>query len=147
MFRHIIKKEDVSDSNSNQQGLFRNLLNGPVTVGDVLISRCTRSPSVSNGSLHGPLGVTSFTSNSINGSQPCLGANMGMRPTMMNQMGSMANPNQNITLVNALAGKAPGQMCNMRGPTPSSTPTNSISDPSIMTSMGGPVPMNQQGSF
>ena len=68
-----------------------------------------------------------------------------MRPAMMNQMGSMANPNQNMTLVNALAGKTPGQMSNVRGPTPSSTPNNSISDNSIMTSMGGPVPMNQQG--
>ena len=119
MFRHIIKKEDVSDSNSNQQGLLRNLLNGPVTVGDVLISRCT--------------------SNSINGSQPCLGANMGMRPTMMNQMGSMANI--------ALAGKGQGQLASMRGPTSSYTPTNSYGDPSIITSMGVPFLMNQQGSI
>ena len=137
MFKHIIKKEDVSDSNSNQQGLLRNLLNGPVTVGDVLISRCTRYPSLSNGSLDGPLGVTSFTSNSINGSQPCLGANMGMRPTMMNQMGSMANI--------ALGGKGPGQLASMRGPTSSYTPTNSYGDPSIITSMGVPFLMNQQG--
>ena len=126
MFKHIIKKEDVSDSNSNQQGLLRNLLNGPVTVGDVLISRCTRSPSLS-------------TSNSVNGSQPCLGANMGMRPTMMNQMGSMANI--------ALAGKGPGQLASMRGPTSSYTPTNSYGDPSIITSMGVPFLMNQQGSI
>ena len=64
----------------------------------------------------------------------------------MNQMqaGSMAGPNQNTTLVNALAGKVPGQMANVRVPTPSSTPNNSISDGS-MTSMGGP--MNQQGEL
>ena len=63
-------------------------------------------------------------------------ANMGMRPgpggpggMTMNQMGTMANPgNQNMTLVNALAGKAPN---------------NSISDNS-MTSMGGPM-SGQQG--
>ena len=91
---------------------------------------------LSNGSLDGLVPA----SNSITVSQtgPVGGGpgpgqmnqpNMGMRPGPggpggMNQMGSMANPgNQNMTLVNALAGKAPN---------------NSISDTS-MTSMGGPM--------
>ena len=91
---------------------------------------------LSNGSLDGLVPA----SNSITVSQtgPVGGgpgpgqmnqANMGMRPGPggpggMGQMGSMANPgNQNMTLVNALAGKAPN---------------NSISDTS-MTSMGGPM--------
>ena len=55
------------------------------------------------------------------------------------------NPNQNMTLVNALSGKAPGQLNNLRGPgphTPTSTSTHSISEPP-MSSMGGP--MGQQG--
>ena len=100
---------------------------------------------MSNGSLDGLVGSSS-AGNSIT-SQPGPGivqANMGMRQPMMNpQMGTMANPNQNMTLVNALAGKSP--MPNVRGPTPSSTPNNSISD-NNMTSMGGPGPMNQQGN-
>ena len=61
----------------------------------------------------------------------------------MNQMGTMANPSQNMTLVNALSGKAPGQLSNVRGPAPSSTQNNSIND-SSMSSMGGPG-MTQQG--
>ena len=108
---------------------------------------------LSNGSLDG-LGVSSNASSSMSSQpqQPGPGmmtqSNMGgirqPGPGMaMNQMGSMANPNQNTTLVNALAGKVPGQMANVRLATPSSTPNNSISDGS-MTSMGGP--MNQQGN-
>merc|ERR1719320_1493787 len=59
----------------------------------------------------------------------------------VNQMGGMGNPNQNMTLVNALAGKAPGQLNNVRGPgphTPTSSSTHSISEPP-MSSMGGPM--------
>ena len=77
--------------------------------------------------------------------------NMGMRQPGMGgppvNMGSMANPNQNMTLVNALAGKTPGQMNSIRGPgPPSSTATNSISD-SNMTSMGGGGMPGQQVSM
>ena len=116
------------------------------------------SNGLSNGSLDG-LGSSSNISSSSISSQPQPGPGMMTQSTMnpsirppgpmgapMNQMqaGSMAGPNQNTTLVNALAGKVPGQMANVRVPTPSSTPNNSISDGS-MTSMGGP--MNQQGEL
>ena len=111
---------------------------------------------MSNGSLDG-------TGSSVNNSITTTGMTpssmgMGMRPggMGMNPMGTMANPNnQNMTLVNALAGKAPGQLTNVRGPAPSSTPTNSISS-DTMSSMGGPgmppqglvsmAPMNSMAS-
>ena len=108
------------------------------------------SNGLSNGSLDGMVGSSMAGGSTVSSSITTTGMTpssmgMGMRPggMGMNQMGSMANPNQNMTLVNALAGKAPGQLTNVRGPAPSSTPNNSISD-STMSSMGGPG-MTQQG--
>ena len=103
------------------------------------------SNGLSNGSLDGMVGSSlaggSTGSNSITttGMTP---SSMGMRPggMGMNQMGTMANPNQSNLV---LSGKAPGQLTNVRGPAPSSTPNNSISD-SPMSSMGGPG-IAQQG--
>ena len=120
------------------------------------------SNGLSNGSLDGMVGSSMSTGSSVNNSITTTGMTpssmgMGMRPggMGMNPMGTMANPNQNMTLVNALSGKAPGQLTNVRGPAPSSTPNNSISS-DTMSSMGGPgmppqglvsmAPMNSMAS-
>ena len=116
----------------------------------------SNSNGLSNGSLEGlvggPLGggggQGAGQQNQSLG-QPNMGMGMRQQGGMggVNQMGGMGNPNQNMTLVNALAGKAPGQLNNIRGPgphTPTSSSTHSISEPP-MSSMGGP--MNQQVSM
>ena len=139
--------EDQNYGTKNRPDLFADLLSSlndelPDELMNAWGSDSGASNGLSNGSLDGL--VPAPASNSIAVSQPGPGlaqSNMpGMRPgpgpggMPMNQMGTMANPNQNMTLVNALSG--------VRGPTPSSTPNNSISDSSL-NSMGGP--MGQQG--
>jgi len=116
----------------------------------------SNSNGLSNGSIDGIVGGPLGQGNSQgagqqnqNLGQSSMGMGMRQQGNMggVNQMGGMGNPNQNMTLVNALSGKTPGQLNNIRGPgpnTPTSSSTHSISE-TPMSSMGGP--MNQQVSM